>query len=61
MRNTSHFSTKLTLTIRKSQKTLKQKDKIITGELKKLYNKFVVVPIHKAVGNGNVTFVYQKH
>ena len=60
MRNTSHFSTKLT-TIRKSQKTLKQKDKIITGELKKLYNKFVVVPIHKAVGNGNVTFVYQKH
>ena len=60
MRNTSHFSTKLT-TIRKSQKTLKQKEKIITGELKKLYNKFVVVPIHKAVGNGNVTFVYQKH
>ena len=61
MRNTSHFSTKLTTIRRKSQKTLKQKDKIITGELKKLYNKFVVVPIHKAVGNGNVTFVYQKH
>ena len=53
--NINHLLTKVTTG--KGKSILKVKDKIITGELKILHNKFVVVLINKA--RANVAFVYQ--
>lgn len=39
------------LIARKCKNTLQRKDKIITGELKMINNKFAIVPIDKASGN----------
>lgn len=56
-KNISHLSTRLTTYNNKN--ALKLKDKIITEELKMLYNKFTVVLIERT--RGTVAFVYRNH